>query len=386
MRIIGTIAITAALVVGLWPFVPAAVAQPHENSSSPSTFRGDDGWLDVSGFLDEKYGFLPLAVPITEPAVGYGAAVGLAFISKPLGETRQGFGRPDITLVGGLGTENGSWGGLVGDVRHWLDDRLETQVGVTVLSANLDFHGLGEDRRLDDHPLRYNLEPKGGVVRVKYRLGDSAAWAGLGYVFAATRVTFEAEAGRPGLPDFRRDSRVGGLTPSFTYDSRDNLFTPLRGTFVEAVVGVFSRALGGDDEFQRVQLTAIHYVPLLPTLYLGVRADGASSFGEAPFYLRPFISLRGAPIMRYQGEQMGQMEAEVRWQFWQRFSAVVFAGGGAVWNDFERVASPKTVVTGGIGFRYELARKYGIHAGLDVAFGPDNAAVYVQVGSAWSRP
>jgi hypothetical protein len=44
-----------------------------------------------------------------------------------------------------------------------------------------------------------------------------------------------------------------------------------------------------------------------------------------PFYLRPFISLRGAPIMRYQGDEVAQLEAELRWQFWQRFSVVGFA-------------------------------------------------------------
>jgi hypothetical protein len=33
-------------------------------------------------------------------------------------------------------------------------------------------------------------------------------------------------------------------------------------------------------------------------------------------------------------------------------------------------------VTGGVGFRYELARDYGLHAGLDVAFGPDSAAIH----------
>ena len=34
----------------------------------------------------------------------------------------------------------------------------------------------------------------------------------------------------------------------------------------------------------------------------------------------------------------------------------------------------------------ELARKYKLHAGVDVAFGPDGPAFYVQVGSAWFRP
>ena len=367
-----------------------AAAAPPTSADPPSTSSwvrsADDGWLDVSGFLDEKYGFLPLVIPITEPAVGYGAAGALAFISEPLGEGRAGFGRPDMTLAGGLGTENGSWGLLIGDIRHWLDDRLQTQVAVTYLSANLDFHGIGEDRRLDGDPLRYNLEPKGVVLRAKYRLADSPAWAGLGYVFASTRVTFDAPAGTPGRPDISRRSDVGGLTPSFTYDSRDNLFTPIRGTFVEAVVGVFSPALGADDDFQRVQLTAMQFIPLRATLHLGLRADVAASFGDAPFYLRPFISLRGAPIMRYQGEEVAQIEAELRWQFWRRLSLVGFAGGGAAWTDFERFHRTKTVPTGGVGFRYEIARKYGIHAGLDVAFGPDNTAVYVQVGSAWARP
>ena len=340
----------------------------------------------MSGFLDEKFGFLPVVIPITEPAVGYGAAGALTFLSKPLGAARDGFGRPDITIVGGLGTQNGSWGAMIGDLRHWFGDRLETQAGFAHLSVNLDFHGIGKDGLLDDHPLHYTLEPTVIVGRAKYRLGDSAAWAGLAYAFASTHVTFDAPAGTPGLPDFRRDSKVGGFTPSFTYDTRNNIFTPLRGTFVEVLVGVFSHALGGDDEFERVQATAIQYFPLRPTLYLGLRGDAAAVFGDAPFYLKPFVSLRGAPIMRYQGNEVASIEAELRWQFWQRFSAVGFGGFGAAWNDFLRFQNILTVPTGGVGLRYEIARRYGIHMGLDLAFGPDNTAVYVQVGSAWARP
>jgi len=76
-------------------------------TNAPSLFRSpEDGWLDVSGFLDEKYGFLPVVIPITEPAVGYGAAGGLAFISKPLGDAQKGLGRPNITFLGGMGTKN----------------------------------------------------------------------------------------------------------------------------------------------------------------------------------------------------------------------------------------------------------------------------------------
>ena len=90
--------------------------------------------------------------------------------------------------------------------------------------------------------------------------------------------------------------------------------------------------------------------------------------------------------MRYQGEEVAQAEAELRWQFWKRFSLVGFAGTGKAWSDIHGIERDRSVVTGGGGFRYEIARKYGIHAGLDVAWGPDDTALYIQVGSAWMRP
>lgn len=381
-------AILAAVAMGV---ISAAAQTDATNApastNAPSKFRSsEDGWLDVSGFLDEKYGFLPVVLPITEPAVGYGAAAGMAFISKPLGDTEAGYGRPNISVVGGMGTGNGSWGVLAGDVRHWLYDRLQTVAGVIYASVNLDFYGIGQDDALAQHPLAYNLEPKGGMIQSKYRLGQSRFWAGLNYAYSATGVSFDAPAGTPGLPDFQTESRVGGFTPSLTYDSRDNIFTPIHGSYVELSAGLFSEAFGGDDDFQRVRLIAMHYLPLDSRLSLGMRAEAAASFGDVPFYLRPFIYLRGVPILRYQGDETAQFEAELRWQFWKRFSIVGFVGVGAAWNDSIHFDDVESVVAGGTGFRYELARKYGIHVGIDVAFGPDNVAVYFQVGSAWSRP
>ena len=155
---------------------------------------------------------------------------------------------------------------------------------------------------------------------------------------------------------------------------------------MEVTAGLFSEALGGDGEFQRVRLTGMHYVPLHSNLYLGLRGELAASFGDVPFYMRPFIYMRGVPAMRYQGQETAQIEAELRWQFWKRFSAVGFVGAGAAWNDLKHFENLESTVAGGVGLRYELARKYGIHMGVDVAFGPDDPAIYIQVGSAWSRP
>ena len=360
---------------------------PSAAVTAPSKFTSpEDGWLDVSGFLDETYGFVPLVVPITEPAVGYGAAGGLIFVDKTRENAQPGFGRPNITAVGGLATENGTWGVFAGDSRYWLDDRVQTLAGAIYASVNLDFYGIGNEAVIRDHPLRYNLEPAGGLLQAKYRLGDSRVSTGMGYVFAATKVSFDASATDPRLLVIQGMSRVGGALLSVTFDSRDNIFTPLSGTYLDLSAGLFSEVLGSDDDFQRVNLSAMQFIALGPDVSLGGRASATLSFGGVPFYLRPFVSLRGVQAMRYQGDDVAQFEAELRWQFWKRFSLVGFGGVGAAWNDFERVDNKLTVTAGGVGFRYELARKYGLHMGLDVAFGPDNPVIYVQFGSAWARP
>jgi hypothetical protein len=179
---------------------------------------------------------------------------------------------------------------------------------------------------------------------------------------------------------------VAGLAPILTLDSRDNLFTPTRGSYVEGTISLFDNALGGDDDFQTVDVIGIYYLPLPAKVFLGVRGELSTSSDGTPFYMRPFVYQRGVSAMRYLGERMGQLEGEVRWQFWKRLSVVGFGGGGRASAELEQGDTAKTVSAGGGGFRYELARRYGLHAGLDVARGPDGSAFYIQFGSAWMRP
>ena len=44
------------------------------------------------------------------------------------------------------------------------------------------------------------------------------------------------------------------------------------------------------------------------------------------------------------------------------------------------------MTSGGAGFRYLIARRYGLHLGLDVAVSADDTAIYVIFGNAWLRP
>lgn len=354
-------------------------------ASDGHLWLGEDGWPDVSGFIEEPYGFLPFLWQ-TVPAVGTGVGGGVVFLGLPHPEAEPGTLRPSITLVGGIGTDNGSWGVYAADSRYWLDDGLHTLVAGAYASANLNFYGIGSDSLLQNRPLQYNIAPTGGLVQGRYRLDGSNLWAGARYLYAAADVTFEAPSITPGVPDIERPSRVGGLSTMLTLDTRDNIFTPLNGTLLEATYALFAPWLGADDDFQRVSLLALQYVELPARLYLGLRGEAAAVSGDPPFYMAPFVDMRGVPVLRYQGEQMALFEAELRWQFYERFSLVAFGGGGGAWNDFKWLDDSQGVVAGGGGFRYELARRYGIHAGFDAAASRDTIAFFFEVGSGWMRP
>ncbi|HWS25123.1 MAG TPA: BamA/TamA family outer membrane protein [Xanthomonadales bacterium] len=365
----------AALLLNCAPLTAqdaAAQAAPIE----PSRWRSaEDGAFDLSGFLDEAHGFVPVFIPITEPAVGIGGALGLVFIDKG-----QGGNRPDISAVGGMRTDNGTDGLFLGDSRYWRDGRVQTLAAVFDAGINLQFYGAGAA------PRNYGLDMRGGVVLGKWLIGDSKSWFGVGYALADTTARFDIAPGLPQLPDIEGESRAAALVTSLTHDGRDNLFTPSSGNYLDASVALFSETLGSDADYQRVSLTAIHYRPLSDTLFLGVLGSAGFSYGDSPFYLIPAIYMRGVPAMSYQGRQVAQLEAELRWRFSSRYSAVAFAGSGLARDLSDRFGDQRTVNAGGLGIRYEIARKYGLHMGIDAAHGPEGMAYYVQFGSAWLRP
>ena len=68
------------------------------------------------------------------------------------------------------------------------------------------------------------------------------------------------------------------------------------------------------------------------------------------------------------------------------FALVAFGGAGETRTTRQTFAATQNVGSGGVGFRYLLASKFGMHAGIDVAHSSGTTAFYIVVGSAWFRP
>lgn len=365
----------------------ADTAQPVAKREGRARFLDpEDKKVDLSYFLENPRGFLPIPILVTEPAVGYGGG-GVGMFLRPRKEAgEEGWARPDISAIGALATQNGTWAAFAGDASRWFDGRLKTLAGAGTGQVNLDFYGLGVDRPSFDQRVRYSLQFTGAVAQANWRLAPKSPWSlGLRYVYADVDPKLRDEPVFPGLANGIR-VKISAPTAIVEFDTRDNVFTPTRGIYAESSWMASRETLGASDDFERFQQILIGWHPLTKKVTLGARANYAWSSAGTPFFLRPYVMLRGVPAVRYQGDRMSSAEVEARWQFSGRWSVVAFAGAGTTRTNRDAFSVTQNVGSVGTGFRYELARKFGLHAGIDVAHSPGTTAVYFQVGSAWFRP
>ena len=298
----------------------------------------------------------------------------------------EGWARPDISAVGAFATQNGTWGAFGGDATRWLDGRLRTLFGAGTGQVNLDFYGLGPVVSSLNQAVRYSLQFTGAVAQANWQLAPKSSWAvGVRYIFADVDPKLRDDPHFPGLAD-RVRVKISAPTAVVEYDTRDNVFTPTQGIYSESSYLASREALGASTDFERFDQVLIGWHTLPQRVTLGARGIYSWSSEGTPFFLRPYVQLRGVPAMRFQGDQAASLELEARWQFLGRWSAVAFGGAGTTRTEKDSFSATKNVGSGGVGFRYELAAKFGMNAGIDVAHSPGTTAVYFVVGNAWFRP
>ncbi len=342
-----------------------------------------DGCLDMSNWLLEKEGFLPVPVIITEPAVGYGGGLAAVYFHDKVG-AKKGT-PPSVSVLVGAATENGTWLVGGGHLGIWADDNIRYTGGLGAGLIKMRYYGLPNR---NDHGknggVHFEMETLFLTQEIQFRLWGSPLFAGISYTFIDTDNEFRLSPEEPifDLPGIKFDARTAAVSLMLNYDTRNNLFSPSNGVAAEIKVMDFNDLWGSDQNFWRYSASVLSYTALSDRLVLGLRGDAELVDGDAPFYAYPFIDMRGIKAMQYQGNEILLGEVELRWELTPRWSLVGFGGAGKAYNDGDRKDSD--IIYGrGLGIRYLIASKLGLQFGLDVAKGPDDTSIYIQFGSAW---
>lgn len=76
-------------------------------------------------------------------------------------------------------------------------------------------------------------------------------------------------------------------------------------------------------------------------------------------------------------------ELELRYNINGRWAMIGFAAAGRAWGQQTSFDDAAIIVNKEFGFPYLIARTLGLYTGVDFAWGPEDFAFYIQVGSAW---
>jgi len=324
----------------------------------------------------------------TEPALGDFGISAFAVWIRPNkayqdsinGQIIQTRAKPNLLTAGGMYTANNSWGvfgASVGVIKKW---RSNYRLMGGLFDMNLKFYR--DSDAAGEESFLFNIEMIPVTGQLIKQLGTSNWFSGVNYSWQKFTLARSNPAFfRPG-EEVAYVSRPGIV---LEYDSRDNVFTPNKGFRWNTILSTSARWLGSEFAFSSVSSAVFGYIPVSPRLISGYRIEFQYMWGDAPFYLLPYIDMRGIPAMRYQGNTLGLAETEWRWDFHSRLSGVAFVGIGKAVTLDQSWKNSRWHPTGGMGFRYLLARQLKLRAGIDVAHGSEQWAYYIVLGSNWIR-
>ena len=344
-----------------------------------------DNAFDISHYMYNLNGLLPIVSPITEPAVGFGAALATVyFIPKKKNDSVK-FQMPDIAALAAGLTQNGTWfvgGGYLG---FWNKDKIRYRGVLGYGDVKLQYFGAGNEF-LSENPINFSLNSTFILQQALFRLANSRFMIGGKYIYSKSKVTIFDGIESDWINPIDINLRNSGIGVIGEFENYDNFLSPNKGVRVNINYIQFSEILGGDVNFGKGTFFALFYVPTITNkLISGFRFESQIATGSAPFYMKPFVFLRGVPAMKYQGDVVNTLETEQLFLINRRWGLVGFGGIGSTHNYDSENSNIISAWNYGGGFRYLIARRLGLRMGIDVGKSAKDWGVYIIFGSAWIK-
>jgi Omp85 superfamily domain len=343
-----------------------------------------------------EFAFAP--IPLLNPSVGNGMGAAVMYL-KPLDASAAT--PPSTFAIAGFGTGNGSWGVGFGTKLYLKDDLYRITAGYGGGAFNYNFFGIGSDSGSQGLAIPFSQRSRAYLIEPTRRFFGNW-YIGPRYHHISNHITLDqdklkAQFGGNLPPDFAHHLAVplpdglnlttAALGLSVKRDTTDSAFYPRSGSLLDITIDFFDRAFGAELSYQNVNVAYNKYINLGRKNVLATHLASCVVTNRAPFFdvclLGQSKDLRGYQVGQYRDNRMLDGQAELRRELFWRFGAAVFFGLGEVAKTFGDFNSSNLVPGGGIGLRYELAKKNHINLRADYAWGKDSRAFYMSVGEAF---
>jgi len=322
---------------------------------------------------------VPVGIPISNPTIGQGLAAAILYMHPQ--SSKETDAPTSTTGAFGMYTNTQSWAAGAFHDGYYLDDRIRFRVPITHGDFNLKYYGTGADSPLRDNPIEYQAMGNMFIPRLTFELPWNNLFLGGLYRLINVDARFDSTATIPDAPGLGRQQQTAGLGIVTLFDSRDSNLWPSKGNWLDLTASVNGKYAGGDFNYLKTVVKWAQYFPLKDSVTLVYRIDGEFIDGDAPFWDLSRVRLRGYSSGQFLDNVALTAQAEVRWNFYERWTALAFGGGGRIADAVSEIGSANNNFAGGAGFRFMLVEKQKLSIGIDVAYAEDTkVSVYFQVG------
>lgn len=249
------------------------------------------------------------------------------------------------------------------------------------------FWGLGKQTG-DSSKESYKFKQYYVYLHPQRRIGPSLF---LGAIYEFQRA-FDVQYTPGGLFDKEqivgRDGyHVSGLGLSITYDTRNNAFSPNRGTMLQFYFDHFMPILGSDYQYTNYVLDFRRFIRITGQQVLALQAYGFFNAGQVPLrslaYLGGANSMRGYYAGRFRDKNEAVIQAEYRVPLFWRLGAVGFGGVGNVGPEIKDLNFQDCKFSYGGGLRVALNKTEKLNLRLDYGLAKVSRGFYLQLGEAF---
>lgn len=334
----------------------------------------------------EKRGrWLVLPIFYYSPETRIAAGLGGVYYFRPGGEAATV--RPSQIWLAVIGTQNKQFMISATPELYLRGETFIVRSNVGIERYPQKFFGVGNDTpdsAEEDFTRRRGYLELTALKKIRPRL-----YAGLYYDFESYKVTNTVTGGAlafEGIPG-SRTSTVSGAGLAMAWDSRDNIFSPRRGSFSQVWLAGYHKALGSSHGFLRLKLDMRRYLPVFATHVLALQAQARVLSGTPPFSSLSMLGgdmiMRGYYQGRYRDKNLIAFQTEYRAPVWGRLGLVAFAGLGDVADRLDRFRLGSFKPSFGWGLRFMFDTKEKANLRLDFGYGKGSSGMYITANEAF---
>lgn len=253
---------------------------------------------------------------------------------------------------------------------------------------NFNYYGIGPQSKSEDEEVFEVQIPR---LRLNmYRKVTSGLYLGMRYWYDDYTLTeieedgMLAEMSTPG----HRGGMLSGLGPSILYDTRDMVFFPHSGYYLEGLYQSYQGFLGSAYSFNRFLFDLRSYTSFFNSKLVWVnQVYSQLQNGNIPFNEMSLLGgtkrNRGYYEGRFRDHNSALFQTELRWPFWWRLGVVGFYSVGTVFSNSHDLALSNWKHSGGVGLRFLIDKHKMLNARFDVGVTNEGTNFYVTFGEAF---